>query len=401
MSVTSSIFHLRRFTLALLTAAFTFGLFMLWIKDPWPFAVFQAAITAAACVWFLSAARLPEAGFTPWLVLPFGVAALCALQIALGATENRWQTRQSMFEWTTHACVAVLAFQVCRDESLRAGSLRLLAVAAAGLALLSAAQNYSSPERVWWLFDSGYSENVFGPFVYHTKLANFAELTMPVAVWLATIERRWRFIYVACAAALAGVVVAAASRGGMIVLAAQLVILGFFVARKVKGRALRAAGAFALALLAGVSVFGWTLAAERLAIDPMSDLRIPIVLSTLDMLPRYWLHGAGLGAWSTVYPQFARFDNHLFINQAHCDWLQWLAEGGVPMLALMLSMTAIVVRSARREWWTVGLLFVWLHGAFDYPTYQTPAFMSLQMAFWGAALAVFLNKAGATTPARQ
>jgi hypothetical protein len=52
----------------------------------------------------------------------------------------------------------------------------------------------------------------------------------------------------------------------------------------------------------------------------------------------------------------------------------------------MLLMAIMAIRSARREWWTLGVAFVWFHGLWDYPMQQTPAFASLQIAFWGAAL---------------
>jgi hypothetical protein len=98
--------------------------------------------------------------------------------------------------------------------------------------------------------------------------------------------------------------------------------------------------------------------------------------------------GAGLGSWRTVQPAFATFDLHAAINQAHCDWVQWLAEGGITWVAIMLAMLGASLRSARREWWALGVVFVWLHGAIDYPMQQTPAFSSLVIAVWGAGLAL-------------
>jgi hypothetical protein len=320
----------RRFTFIALMTAFNFGIGTVWIDSLWPFALFQAVIISIACLWFCVLAFNPQAQSSYWLVLPFLVAALGAMQFVLGRTANAWQTRQAVFEWVTHSCAAVLAFHVCQDKRFRLVALRVFALASGALALLSTIQNHSAPGRVLWLFDSGYSDAVFGPFVYHTKLANFAELAIPVALWLALNERRCRPLYAAAAVALAATVVASASRGGIVVLVLEFAILGGIAAfsnnRKIS---IRTALAFTAALTVGVAVGGWELAWDRFSIDPLRDLRLPIASSSVAMARHYWLTGAGLGTWSFVYPAFARFDVQLLINQAHCDWLQWLDEGGV------------------------------------------------------------------------
>jgi hypothetical protein len=116
------------------------------------------------------------------------------------------------------------------------------------------------------------------------------------------------------------------------------------------------------------------------------------------MARRFWRFGCGLGTWSTVYPEFARFDVHVFVNQAHCDWLQWTAEGGIALPLLAVAMLTVVLRAARREWWVVGLAVVWLHGFFDYPMQQTPALASLQIAFFGAAAAIMRGSGAKPCP---
>ncbi len=379
--------RLRSVTFIALVGAFTFGLGTLWMDSLWPFALFQAVIVSGACLWFCVAAFRPQVPSSYWLALPFMVAALGAMQFLLGRTANAWQTRQCVFEWVTHGCAAVLAFQVCRDERFRLASLRAFALGSGMLALLSTIQNYAAPGRVLWLFDSGYAEGVFGPFVNHTKLANFAELAIPAALWLALHERRARALYAAAAVVLAGAVVASASRGGIVVLLLEFVILCVIaMGRQKRSMSIRTAVVFTAALATGVAASGWELAWDRFSSDPLSDLRLPIASSSLEMAGRYWLTGSGLGTWRFVYPAFAHFDIHALINQAHCDWLQWVIEGGFLLPAIMLLMSILAIRCAGREWWTLGVVFVWFHGLWDYPMQQTPAFASLQIAFWGAGL---------------
>ncbi len=381
-------------TAAVLAVAFAFGILTLWAPSAWPFAVFEAAVLAMTSAWLIAGAIRPAAiDWSPWLALPLGVVAIGVAQLLIRRSENAWETRRVAMEWFTHSAVAFLAYQACRNVRLRHWLLRAFTLSAGALALAAIVQHFTAPQRILWLFDSGYPDLVFGPFVYHTKLANFAELAIPCAVWLAVKDRRRSALYLASAAVAAGSVVAAASRGGILVIAIELAVLGWF-SRRERLRLGRAAVGFAGALAITIAVVGWDLAAERLSLDAAEDMRWPVLLSSLAMCRRFWPFGCGLGTWSTVYPEFARFDVHLFINQAHCDWLQWAAEGGIALPLLAAAMLVAVFRAARREWWVIGLAVVWLHGLFDYPMQQTPVLASLQIAFFGASAAIMRDAAG-------
>ena len=60
------------------------------------------------------------------------------------------------------------------------------------------------------------------------------------------------------------------------------------------------------------------------------------------------------------------------MNQAHNDWAQWAVEGGVPFLAILLSLVAMAIPAALRSVWGIGLLSVWVHCLVDYPLQQRP-----------------------------
>jgi hypothetical protein len=73
-----------------------------------------------------------------------------------------------------------------------------------------------------------------------------------------------------------------------------------------------------------------------------------------------------------VYPAFATFDPGAFVNQAHCDWLQWTAEGGLAVGLAMLSLAVWSFLPAIRSIWGIGVIAVLIHAAFDYP-FSRPA----------------------------
>ena len=71
--------------------------------------------------------------------------------------------------------------------------------------------------------------------------------------------------------------------------------------------------------------------------DPMA-VRRELAWSTVHMAASHpWL-GTGLGTWASVYPRYAVFDIGLIANQAHNEWLQWTAEGGIPLGILLATL---------------------------------------------------------------
>jgi O-antigen ligase len=96
--------------------------------------------------------------------------------------------------------------------------------------------------------------------------------------------------------------------------------------------------------------------------------------------------GFGLGTWSTAYPAYAYADDGLFANQAHNDWAQWAAEGGLPFFLFLLSIAVWSVRPAARSLWGVGVVSVFLHCLVDYPI-QRPALGGLFFVLLGALAA--------------
>jgi O-antigen ligase len=117
------------------------------------------------------------------------------------------------------------------------------------------------------------------------------------------------------------------------------------------------------------------------------SIRLDLMRSSLQMIRDRPVAGFGLGAWSAAYPAYARFDNGTFVNQAHNDWVQWAAEGGVPFFALMLGIAMWCIGPALRSLWGIGILAVFLHCLIDYPMQQRPALAAFFFAMIGALAA--------------
>jgi O-antigen ligase len=177
------------------------------------------------------------------------------------------------------------------------------------------------------------------------------------------------------AAALYASVIASASRAGAVLTTAEILIVALLMATRgvATGRAL--GGAFLRMLIlftAFTAVAGWTHVWDRFRIpDPMQGRR-EFNMSTLHLIADHPLTGTGLGTWPTVYPRYAIIDVGAFANQAHDDWLQFAAEGGIPFGLVIFSLFLWCLAPAFRTIWGLGVVSVFLHAAVDYP-FSRPA----------------------------
>jgi hypothetical protein len=374
-----------RWTAWTLAAVLAFGILTLWVRERWAVAAFELAIYAVTLLWlWLDAAlgrtlRLGVAWFA--LAVP---PAWGALQLAAGWTVLPWFTVEAIAAWLAALCAALLGAQAANSERLRRNLENALLIFAALIGIVALLQVLSGTGRAFWLFETGFDSDVLGPFVYRNKYAQFVELVLPLALWRAIENRRAAPLWLSLAAILAAGVVAGASRAGGALLVAEvgLVLLAAWRRGAISGRKAAFVAAQTLALVGVLALAGgWDLLWSRLAgLDPLLDYRWPILASTVEIIRSHLFTGTGLGTWPSVYPQFATFDIGVFVNQAHCDWLQWAADGGLVCAAAPLVAIAALARGLVRSVWGVGFLVVAIHATADYPFHQLPAFAAFLWA---------------------
>ena len=212
------------------------------------------------------------------------------------------------------------------------------------------------------------------------------EAILPFAVVRAIHDRRRWLPYTLVAATLFGSVVASGSRTGAALCLLEIFAVPViaFLRGAINGRALSRAvlGSFgAIAVL--TAIVGWQTLWNRLQEPNPYALRWELMKSSFQMAQdRPWT-GFGLGTWPMAYPAYARYDDGTFVNQAHNDWVQWAAEGGIPFLLLMLAIAGWTMGPAVRSLWGVGLLAIFLHALIDYPLQQRPALAAFFFALLG------------------
>lgn len=379
---------------AALTALLIYGLLTLWVDERWAWSLFQAGVFTLAG-WRIVRSRR----WHPTAALgALAAAALWPLlQLLVGASVSRFRTWNAGLDWFTFLVLFALAGEILADGKARRWFLRAAALFCMALAAVATAQKYSSGGRIFWLFSSGYPEDVLGPFVNRNQYAAWIELLLPVALWLAATDRRFRTLYGTAAAVMFGSVVASASRAGFALACAEtLAVLAVAARRGIVSRRTLARGAVQFAVIAVIAtaVLGWQGLWNRWRERTPEVLRVDALRASLAMVyDRPWT-GSGLGTWSTVYPRYAGVDTGLYLNQAHNDWAQWAAEGGLPFVFAMAVFAGLLCKPAIQSIYGLGTVAFLLHGLVDYPMQQRPG-----LAAWFFVLAAAAMRWRAGVPA--
>jgi len=286
--------------------------------------------------------------------------------------------------------VFVLAWEMS-DRERRERFLTAVLWFGTALAAISMLTVFSSPSGIaFWIFDAGSDRRTLGPFVYYNQYAAFIEAVLPIALVRAILDSRRRVLYCVICALLLASVVAGGSRMGTILCLLEVVVIPLVALSQRLISPRTAARVLLLSLSTLVvlgAVAGWDIIWKRLQEEHPYALRQNFLLSSMEMVREHPLTGFGLGTWSEVYPGFARFDDGLFANQAHNDWAQWAAEGGIPFFLLMVGVAGLAVRPAFRSLWGLGLLSVFLHCCIDYPMQQRPVLAAFFFAMLGVLMA--------------
>jgi O-Antigen ligase len=344
----------------------------LWIPAYWPVALFEISVFLIAGM-TISFGRVPEHGTAyPLLALSFIVLWGC-FQLITGWTVNSFATERATLQWMTWVAVYYAGISLLKEENLAKRVRTSIVWFGFTVAVEAILQAYLSPGKVFGLFPTGYHDFVMGPIVYHTHFAAFIETILPIALFLAIRDDKNSYIFLGVSAVLLTSVVVSASRGGLIIACVE--VLGVLVLSHLQ-KAGRKIGFVSLALVGVTAVLtlivGFETASERFYSEPLTLGRVQYAISTLHMIAVHPWIGWGLGCWPAVYPAFATIDPGAIVNQAHCDWLQWTAEGGGPVGFALLSLAVWAIRPAVRSIWGIGVIAVLVHAAFDYP-FSRPA----------------------------
>ena len=357
-----------------LAALLAFGILTLWIPAAWPVAVFEIGVFTLSGWAVCRIRRQPPIFAYP--LLPFSLAVVLGLfQLLTHRTVYAFDTSQSVVQWLTFLCVFFVATAALRHERDLLHFREALLWFGGFVALEATLQTFTGEGKIFWLFSFPDADGAIGPILSRNHYAAFIEVLLPLAIFHALRTKVRPYLYAGLAAVLYASVIACASRAGTILATAGIVVVFALVWQRglVAGRqAGIVLGRIAALLVLFTLIVGWQAVWNRiLQPDPMANRR-EFNISSLHMIADHPWTGVGLGAWPTAYPNYAIVDAGLFANQAHCDWLQWTAEGGIPLGIAMVGLFAWSLRLAYKTIWGLGIVSVLLHALVDYP-FSRPA----------------------------
>jgi O-antigen ligase len=368
---------------------------VMWVGEKWATSIPEIGGFVLAAIWVtMILANRFEARLSIVMVPLACIVAWGGLQLASGSTVYGWPTRLAILYWAGNLAWFFCGLQTFRDKEIRAGFLRALLFFGFVLAIFSVVQALTSLDKVYWHYPTPfYIGAVFGPFLYKNQFCAFLELLLPVALYSAMTSRRHKLLYYLYVATFYAAVIAAASRAGFFFASVELAVVPMLVLRKrslsrtqvINGALVLVGMLLWLAIPAGPDVL-----ISRFGPKDQLSARREFNESSLEMIRDRPVMGVGLGNWSTAYPGYAKFDDGNFANQAHDDWAQWTAEGGIPMLVMMLGVAVWGGMRALRSVWGLGVLAIFFHCTVDYPI-QRP----------GVAIVFFLMMAAIADAGRR
>lgn len=294
--------------------------------------------------------------------------------------------------------------------------------------------HFSWNGRYFWIFQPSLTpSHPFGSFVNHNHFAGYVEMLAPIPLALVVTRavRGEMAVMNGFATAMMGIAtIVSLSRGGMLSILSGLmlvVVLGLRPATMGLPAAaqsrrlplmlsrLLAALVIVVTISIGVIWVGADGVIERLGVDSsqvsedepaisaaagsaLYQSRGFIWSDTVRMIRANWVFGVGLGAYQTAYPIYSQRDRFHLVGQAHNDYLQVLADGGIVCAISVLAFLLLLAKYARRAinhpdpvlasfaiGCTGGLFAMLVHSLFDFNLQlisNSLLFLTLSMVVW-------------------
>ena len=332
---------------------------------------------------------LPLPGLSP-LDLPGQADYFMASQAAgvdRGATTLSIIPRETLSGWLV-LLVPIAVYLLTRATSVRSLQklVTLMLVVAALQAMLGLMQFGSSPSTVFYL---GYEYGTGSAVGTYTSRNNFAgflylSLMLSLALFMATLGRQTgRTQQGAMALLLLLAIIFTRSRAGLVLTVLGVLLVSATFSHRIGGgnafgrMGVIVSGAIALAIAIGLGTV-----LERFTVnDPLSDGRMIIFDGVFVGIGQFFPLGAGTGTFQQTFARFQDLSQSPYlINRAHNSYLEWVYNGGIVAIALIVGFLALYFARwfslwKRGDWGEfryiqvgagLGLMLMLLHELVDY-----------------------------------
>lgn len=346
-------------------ALLMFGPLAFGAVEPWSIFILQLGTVVLAVIW-LAKQWVDGAINVRWnpLFLPMaGFGAVLLVQLVLHRTAYPHDTIHGALLYCTYGGLCFLSSQALFRTAQARKLGVIFTIYGAAVASFALVQGISSNGRLYWARQPRLGGWIYGPYVNHNHYAGLMEMLLPIPLVLSLThltQSKQRIAAAAAAAVMGGTVFLSGSRGGMLAVAVEIVILATaLIKQKTNLRVAVSLGVFTLILVGLLAWVGGQELNQRLATvenmhsDLSSDLRLHINHDGLQMFLRRPILGWGMGSFPIIYPEFRTFYTNFFVNEAHNDYLQMLVETGLAGTGLMIWFLIVVYRrgvSKIRKW---------------------------------------------------
>jgi O-antigen ligase len=339
-----------------------FGPLAFGVREPWSVFVIEAGAASLVVLWVWQQVAWDElrVSGSPLFLPMLAFVVLMLLQLALGRTAYRHETQSHAFLYCAYGAICFLLVQ-CLRKAAQVKTLAIVLTAyGSTLALFAVLQSLGSNSKLYWLRTPRFGGWIYGPYVNHNHYAGLMEMLIPIPLVLSMtgyVRGKHKLLAAAAAAVMASTVFLSGSRGGMLAIAVEGVVLAAILIKRQTGpRVALALGAFLVMVVGLLSWLGGGELTKRMAsiqseakAEISSGTRLAIDRDGLRMFTQKPVLGWGLGTFPEVYPQYRSFYTNFRVNAAHNDYVQLLVEMGALGFAAMLWFVVTLYRSATRK----------------------------------------------------
>ncbi|HVM76071.1 MAG TPA: O-antigen ligase family protein [Candidatus Saccharimonadales bacterium] len=317
----------------------TFGVLAFGAVEEWAQAVLQVGAAMLLVLWALRIYRRKS----EQLVIPPEFLPLCAfallvvVQWVFRLTASRYYTRSDLQLLVLYMIVVFLMSQSYTRTSHWRGFLWFAMSLGFLVSIFAILQYLTFNGKLYWFRTMRSGGLPFGPYVNRNHFAGFVEMVIPVALVplvLGKVRRERLFLVGLFAVVPLVALLLSASRGGIISLAVQIVVLVLLLlVRRMHGRGMIVGGIVVLCAMMAVSWIGVQQMLQRFSgiqsLEVSTGKRSAMRQDTWRLFLDHPLVGTGLGTFEMVFPPYDSLYDGKVVNHAHNDYLEALAETGV------------------------------------------------------------------------
>lgn len=335
-------------------------------------------------------------------LLPFGGGSAASVETSHAISLDPYSTRFFVIRLVIFLTFFAACLTFINSEKRLRRIVMVTVIFGAVMAFLAVLQRISNPEGIYGMRVTPQAIP-FGPFVNQHHFAAFMQMTggLALGLLLAIDVRREMKPILATAVAIMGIATLfTSSRGGLLgfaAMGASIIVMSYFATRsrsKVKSstgvqkKLLIAAGGIALI----VTVFGTVLllggndqvfrgiGVVSADAGDVSTGRLHFWPIALKIFLEHPLLGAGLDAFGVAFTKFDTWNGAFRVEQAHNEYLQIMADGGIVGLACVIGFIFLLVKRGLatitsseeyRQSAAIGALGgcigIMVHSFFDFP----------------------------------